>query len=188
MFSKTIIGGAILAVCLMLAPMPARGAGSDGTGTISITATVDTFAEWGDSANNYVIAASDFVHDTNQHDINLVNQTTTATRDLTLYSNVDVTLTATAGAHGGKLKDASGTYSLTTAYSLTGTYLAAAPTYGGLLDSSVFFTAPVQYSLTHQAGSGSYTVTLTVTASSPPAAAPEAGDYTCGLSLTAAWN
>jgi hypothetical protein len=187
MFRKTIISS-ILAACLMLTPMLARGAGSDSTGTISITATVDTFAEWGDPVNNYTIVPADFVHDATQHNLNLVNQTTTATRDLTLYTNIDVTLTATAGAHGGLLTDATNTYHLTTAYSLTGTYVTPAATYGGLLDSTVFFTAPVQYGLAHQAGNGSYIVTLTVTASSPPAAAPEAGDYTCGLSLTAAWN
>jgi hypothetical protein len=187
MFRKTIIR-AILAACLMAMPTIVRGAGSDSTGAISITATVDNFAEWGDSANDYTILATDFVHDGTQHTINLVNQTMTASRDLTLYSNVNVTLTAVAGAHSGILTDSTNTYYLTTAYSLSGANITPAIGYTGLLDSSVFFTAPVQYALAHQAGLGIYTVTLTVTASSPPAAAPEAGDYTCGLSLTAAWN
>jgi hypothetical protein len=185
MFRKIIFGSILTVGVMMMTPMLAR-AGSDGTGTIDVTVHVDNFAEWGDAANSYTIAASDFVHDTTLHNINLVNQTTTATRNLTLYTNVNATITATAGAHSGILKDATATYSLTTKYSISGAEIT--PTTAGLLTTTAFFDAGNTYALAHAAGTGSYTVTLTITATSPAAAAPEAGDYTCGLALTATWT
>ncbi len=111
MFRKTILSS-ILAACLMLTPMMVRAA-TDGTGTIDVTVTVDQFAEWADAANNYSITAANF-----DGHITTVNQTRTATRNLTLYSNIAVTLSATTTAgspdYSGILTDGTGTYTLTT--------------------------------------------------------------------------
>jgi hypothetical protein len=182
MFRKSILSS-ILAACLMLTPMMVRAA-SDSTGTIDVTATVDQFAEWADTANNYTIAATDF-----SGHINTVSQTRTATRNLTLYSNIAVTLSATTTAgspnYSGILTDGSGTYTLTTQYSITGAGIT--PVNPGLLAPATFFNVTNTYALAHSAGVGSYTVTLTVTAASPAASAPEAGNYTCGLALVATW-
>jgi hypothetical protein len=182
MCRKSILSS-ILAACLMLAPMMARAA-SDGTGTIDVTVTVDQFAEWADAANNYTISAANF-----SGHINTVNQTRTATRNLTLYSNIAVTLSATTTAGtpnwGGILTDGSGTYTLTTQYSISGAGIT--PTNAGLLAPATFFDAGNTYALAHTAGVGSYAVTLTVTAASPANSAPDAGDYTCGLALVATW-
>jgi hypothetical protein len=182
MFRKTILSS-ILAACLMLAPMMVRGA-SDSTGTIGVTVTVDQFAEWADAANNYTISAANF-----SGHINTVNQTRTATRNLTLYSNIAVTLAATTTSgtpdFSGILTDSSEAYTLTTQYSISGAGIT--PTNAGLLAPATFFDVTNTYALAHTAGVGSYAVTLTVTAASPATSAPEAGDYTCGLALTATW-
>jgi hypothetical protein len=182
MFRKTIVSS-ILAACLMLTPMLARAA-TDSTGTIDVTVTVDQFAEWADAANNYTISAANF-----DGHINTVNQTRTATRNLTLYSNIAVTLSATTTAgspdYSGILTDSSGAYTLTTQYSIAGAGIT--PVNPGLLAPATFFDVTNTYALGHTAGVGSYTVTLTVTAASPANAAPEADDYTCGLALVATW-
>jgi hypothetical protein len=179
MFKKTILSS-VLAACLMLTPMMVRGAGNDSTGNITVTVHVDTFAEWADSANTYSVTIPT---------ITLSGQTRTGTRNLTLYSNVNVTLSATAGANSGILTSSVGTGSgtLDTTYSLGGTGITPTnPLNTGQLDTTTFFANT--YDLAHvQGDGGSYTVTLTVEASSPTTGAPESDDYTCGLSLTATW-
>ena len=178
MFKKSLIR-AILAAGLLLTPLMTR-ATTVTSGDIAITATVDQFAEWATVAP---IAAAAF-----DGHVNAVNQTRTAHEDLTLYSNINVTLAATTTVgnpdYSGILTDASATYTLSTAYKISGAGIAGS---GALLAPAAFFNVANTYALTHTAGQGSYTVTLTVTAASPAASAPEAGDYTCGLALTATW-
>ena len=179
MSRKTIISS-ILAACLVLAPTMIRGA-TVSTGDITVTETVDQFAEWGTVTN---ITVANF-----SGHITQVNQTRTATKNLTLYANIAVTLAATTTSgspdFSGILTDSSATYTLTTQYSITGAGIT--PVNPGLLAPATFFTGGNTYALAHTAGVGSYTVVLTVTAASPAASAPEAGDYSCGLAITATW-
>lgn len=174
---------ALLCACLLLAPATAWAAGSAGT-TVTITGTVDTFAEW-DSATQ-TIAPADF--GTN---INAVNQTRTATKTFVLYMNADVSIAPSTDAakNNGILTDvATGTQTLTTQYRLTGDL--GTPDVAYKLAGTAagqFFEGTNTYDITHVGGDGSYDVTLSVQMSSPAAAAPDAGDYTCGLILTATW-
>ena len=76
---------------------------------------------------------------------------------------------------------------MTTAYQITGSvdtpdvaYKATGTTAG------TFFNVGNTYTLTHVSGTGSYTVNLLAKATSG-AAAPDAGDYTCTVVLTASW-
>lgn len=178
MFKKSLVRAAMAAI-LILTPVLSR-ATTVTSGDVGITATVDQFAEWATVAP---IAATDF-----DGHITQVNQTRTAHEDLTLYANVGVTLAATTTVgspdYSGILTDASATYTLATAYSISGGGITGS---GSMLAPAAFFNSSNTYALAHTPGQGSYTVTLTVTASSPAASAPEAGDYSCGLSLTATW-
>ena len=174
MFKKSLVRLA-LAVGLFV-PLLSQ-ATTVSSGDITITATVDQFAEW---AAVTPIAAADFGGYITQ-----VNQTLTATKNLTLYANIAVTLAATTTVgnpdYSGILT--SGTNTLNTAYSITGAGITGS---ASLIPAASFFTANT-YSLPHTPGQGAYTVTLTVTASSPAASAPDAGNYSCGLALTAGW-
>lgn len=145
--------------------------------TVTITGTVDTFAEW-DSATQ-TIAAADF-----DGHITAVNQTRTATKAFVLYMNGDVSIAPSAGANSGILTHAGQT--LTTRYKLTGDLDVPDGAYK-LAGSGAgeFFNAGNTYTITHNAGDGAYDVILSVQMISPAAAAPDAGDYTCGVVLTA---
>ncbi len=175
MLRKTLVG-AMLAACLMLTPLLTRGT-TVTSGDIGITVQVDQFAEW---ATAPTIAKTDWGH------INTVNQTRTVTKNVTLYSNLNVTVKATTSSgspdYDGILTNGSNT--LGTKYSITGAEIT--PTNPGLLTPTAFFDSGNTYALGHTAGKGDYTLVLTVTAASV-ASAPDSGDYTCGLQLTATW-
>jgi hypothetical protein len=145
--------------------------------TVTITGTVDTFAEW-DSATQ-TIAPADF-----DGHITAVNQTRTATKTFVLYMNGDVSIAPTAGANSGILTLAGQT--LTTQYMLTGDLDVPDGAYKlAGAGAGEFFNVGNAYAITHNAGDGAYDVTLSVQMISPAAAAPDAGDYTCGVVLTA---
>lgn len=153
-------------------------AGSAPPATVSITATVDGFAEWANTTPT--IAAADW-----SGHITQANQTQTVSLANTLYTNVDTTITPTAGTNSGILTN--GSQTLTTAYQITGNvdtpdsgYKAAGTSAGQ------FFNAGNTYALTHVSGTGTYTVNLLAQMSSG-AIAPDAGDYTCTVILTASW-
>ena len=156
----------VLAGCLVLVPMALGGSDS---ATVSITATVDAFAEWGD--HSPTIAAGDW-----SGHINSASSTITVTKALTLYTNVNVTITPTTTLNNGILTN--GSQTLTTSYKITGNV--------GSPDSSwkvagtgsgQFFNVSNTYSVTHVGGTGSYTINLLSQASSP-APASDSGDYT----------
>jgi hypothetical protein len=176
MFKGRNVAKWTVALVGLLMPALAHASGSTAT-TITITATVDAFAEWASATGT--IAASDFTGH-----ITAANQSVTATLANTLYSNVTTTITPTAGASSGVLT--SGSQTLTTAYELTGvdtpdsSYKAADATSGD------FFAVANTYTLTHVSGTGTYTVNLLAKASSG-AVAPDSGNYSCGVVLTAAW-
>jgi hypothetical protein len=163
-----------MAACLIMVPAITR-ATTITSGSISITGTVDQFAEWASVTN---IAATDF-----SGHITGTNQTKTAHTDLTLYTNLDVTIAATAGTNSGILTDASSN-TLVTAYDITSAAISVDP---GMQAAAAFFNVANTYSLVHTAGTGSYTVRLTVSMSSPTNSAPDAGNYSCGLALTASF-
>ena len=173
---KKLVLFGLLVACFAL---PSVVLGGDDPADVSITATVDAFAEWADAAPS--IGADDW----SAH-ITAVNQSQTVTEAMTLYANVNNTLTPTSGANSGILTN--GTDNLTTEYKITGdvgTPDAAwklAGTGGG-----EFFNVGNTYSVTHTPGDGSYAVNLLVRATSPANRAPNSGDYTCGVTLTASW-
>jgi hypothetical protein len=184
MIRKTWIASilaATLATILAFAPTTAQGATAS-TGPINVTVTVDAFAEWA-AANSYTIAATDF-----DGHITGATQTRTATRDLTFYTNVAVTITAAGGTNAGVLTDATtSTHPLTTQYNLTAnsganTWLGAAT---ALATPVTFFAR--SYPLDISSAAGTYTMRLTVTATPVAGSAPAADNYTAGLSLTATW-
>ena len=177
MFKRTLWSVlSVLAVCFLL---PSVALGGSAAATVSITATVDTFAEWADASPT--IAAADW----NGH-ITAVDQTRTVTEAMTLYANVTTTLTPTSGTNTGILT--SGTETLTTSYQIQGdvtvpdsAYMAAGTGEGQ------FFEATNTYTVTHSAGDGSYAISFMAQAVSPADRAPDSGDYTCGVVLTASW-
>jgi len=158
--------------------VPSMALGGSDAATVSITATVDSFAEWANAAP--AIAAADWT----AH-ISAVDQAITASLALTLYANVNTTVTPTAGASSGILTN--GTETLSTSYKITGDvgtpdtdYKAAGAGEGAFFNENT-------YSVTHVAGDGSYALTLGAKAVSPNNRAPDAGDYSCGVVLTATW-
>jgi len=168
-----------VAVVLMLA-QTASAAGS-APAVVTITATVDSFAEWAD-ASPAIVPGNWTGH------VGAVNQTRTATLALTLYANVTITLTPTGSTNSGILTN--GTETLSTSYKITGDVTAPDGSYkpAGTAAGQFFATAPANtYTVTHVAGDGSYAVNLLAQAVSPNNRAPDAGDYTCGVTLTASW-
>ena len=169
---------ALLVACILMVPMAAWAATVDTT--VTINGSVATFAEWDSTTQTVNIAA-----------ITAVNQSKVGTGTFQLYMNGDVDVSAAGGTNSGVLKDnATSTYSLTTEYhlqgdldvpDLAGTWLAAGAGAGE------FFEAGHKYHITHDAGTGSYAVTLEVRVTSPAAAAPEAGAYSCTVVLTATY-
>jgi hypothetical protein len=172
MFRKSILR-TVLAACLMLTPMLARGAGSNSTGTITVNATVDTFAEWSSTTPVTI----------NLGTINSMSGAT-ASHAFTLYSNVDCAIAGSTNAGGNNGVLTSGSYTVPTRYRISGDVTGSA----NLLAATAFFDAGNTYAVDHVAGDGgSYSVTLEVEAL-PSGGAPESGSYTCGLTLVASWS
>ena len=165
-----------VAVVLMLVPTASAGSAP---AVVSITATVDSFAEWANPSPG--IGAENWTGH-----VGAVNQTRTATLALTLYANVTITLTPTGSTNSGILTN--GAETLSTSYQITGDVtdpdIAYMPAGTG---SGEFFEATNTYTVTHAAGDGSHGINLLVQAVSPDNRAPDAGDYTCGVTLTASW-
>jgi len=169
-----------VAVVLMLAPTASAGSAP---AIVSIAATVDSFAEWADAAPGIAANAWD-----EQATITSVDQAITATLALTLYANVATTITPTGSTNSGILTN--GTETLSTSYQITGDvtdfdtgYLAA-----GTASGQFFATSPANtYTVTHAPGDGSHAINLLVQAVSPNNRAPDAGNYSCGVTLTASW-
>jgi hypothetical protein len=164
-------------VALLGLLIPAMAHAGSTVTTITITATVDGFAEWASSTGT--IAASDF-----SGHITAANQSVTASLPNTLYSNITTTITPTTGAHSGVLTN--GTQTLTTAYQITGVDTPDSSYKPADATSGDFFDVANTYTLTHVSGTGSYTVNLLAQATSG-ALAPDSGNYTCGVVLTASW-
>lgn len=170
----------VAAVCLGLA---ALAIGGTSVATVSITATVDSFAEW--SSPTPSIGAGDWTGGASGH-VAATDTTITVTKVLTLYGNVETTITPTTTSNDGILTN--GTETLTTSYKITGDVgtpdvaYKAAGTGGGQ-----FFNAGNTYAVTHVPGDGSYAISLGVKLESAANRAQDAGNYTCSIKLTATW-
>jgi len=173
-----------VAVVLMLAPTASAGSAP---AVVTITATVDSFAEW--AAPLPSITAGDwFAGGIPATSFSAVNQTLTASLALTLYANVATTITPTGSTNSGILTN--GTETLSTSYKITGNVTAPDEAYkpAGTAGGQFFATAPANtYTVTHAAGDGSHAINLLVQAVSPNNRAPDAGNYSCGVTLTASW-
>jgi hypothetical protein len=105
---------------------------------------------------------------------------------MTLMANISTTLTPTAGTNAGVLTN--GTDTLATSYMITGEVGTADVAFKATgTTAGQFFHASNTYTVTHVAGDGAYTLNLGVQAVSPSTRAPDAGDYTGSLTVTAAW-
>ena len=171
-------------VAALLAFAPAAWAAEDAA-AVGITATVDGFAEWSEASPT--IGAGDWSGGSGGH-IVAVNTTLTYTKALTLYTNVDVTITPTGTANNGILTN--GSYTLTTSYQVQGDVDSPDAAYkaAGTGGGEFFDVAGNDYALTHVAGDGSYTVNLLARAVGGTTAADDAGDYTCTVTMTAVWS
>ena len=176
----TIVAG-LVAVLLALAP-GASAATDDAA--VSLTATVDTFAEWSEASPT--IAAGDWTGSIDGTTITEIGEDLTVTKALALYASANISISAAAGANSGIATN--GTETLTTSYKITGdvgtpdgSWKAAGSGAGE------FFEASNTYSVTHVPGDGSYAVNLLVQLESASDRAQDAGNYTCGLTLTATW-
>lgn len=175
--------GAFLGVLLLLSS--AAWAGTDDA-VISMTATVDSFAEWADPAP--VIASGDWTGSVDGATINQAGEDLTVTKAMTLYANANVTLSQTAGANSGILTTGAAADTLTTSYQIQGDVDVPDAAYKAAgAGAGEFFSAANTYTVTHVSGDGSYAINLLVLAESDDIAADDAGDYTAGLTVTATW-
>lgn len=176
MFLKSrLVKASVMLVALLCARSALVQAGSTGT-TVSITATVDSFTEWANTIET--IAAGDWTNGVDGH-IAHANTILTASKTLTLFTNQNVTIIATSSTNGMLTN---GSQTLDTFYQLTGPEQLEFQ-YGVPVPAFIFVMRP--YPLTHLSGTGQYVLTLGVTAFGPNA--PDAGDYTADVVLTAAW-
>lgn len=165
-----------VAVVLMLGQTASAAASPPAV--VTITATVDSFAEWADTSP--AIVAGDWTGH-----VGAVDQTRTASLALTLYANVTITLTPSSTGTGILTN---GTNTLATSYQITGNVTVPDSAYiPAGTGAGEFFAAANTYTVTHVAGDGSYAINLLVQAVSPNDRAPDAGDYICNVTLTASW-
>jgi len=158
---------------------------------VSMTATVDSFAEWDTTEGYNVIAAGEWDAAAT---IGAVGTDLTVTKGLTLYANATVTLSLTAGGNDGILKNTVGADTLTTTYGIKGAGVdeadrdaAASMAADAVADPLGFFAATNTYGVTHATTVGSYAIDLMVKATSADARAQDAGSYTAGLTVIATW-
>ncbi len=151
---------------------------------VSMTATVDGFAEWADPAPT--IAAGDWLGSVDGTTISQVAEDLTVTEALTLYTNVDVTLTQVGTANSGILTN--GAETLTTSYQMQGDVDTPDAAYKAAgAGAGEFFNASNTYTVTHVGGDGSYAINLLVQAESDDTQAEDAGNYTASITITATW-
>ena len=159
-------------------------AGTDNC-VISMTATVDGVAEWADATPS--IAAGDWTGTVSGTTISVVGEDLNVTKALTLYTNVDVSLSQTGSTNSGILTQ--GVETLTTSYQITGDVDTPDAAYKAAgAGAGEFFNVGNTYTVTHVSGDGMYTVNLLVLAESDDGATEDAGDYTAGVTITATWT
>lgn len=171
LFKLAVVGAMVWAA-------PVWGRAHSSSSTISISATVERFAEWADAGP--VVVESDWPA------INKANQTRTISKPLTLYTNTDAAITAQPGENGGVLTR--GSQSLNTAYRITGKVTNPDSAFKAAgSGAGEFFNSNNIYSVTHETGVGAYPINLDVQISSPADMAVDPGLYHCTLTLTVGW-
>ena len=182
MLRKTTIVSMLMVALLVFTP--AAWAATDDA-VVSITATVDAFAEWSDATPT--IATGDWTGSVDGATISQVGEDLTVTKALTLYANADVTLTAAGTANSGIAT--LGADTLTTSYQIQGDVTVPDGAYKAAgAGAGEFFNAGNTYTVTHVSGDGSYAINLLAKLESDDAAANDAGNYTCSVTLTATWT
>jgi len=186
MLRKTMVVSMLAAAALALAPSARAGTDDE---VVTITATVDSFAEWA-SSNDTSIAAADFTGSVDGTTVSAAGEDLTVSRALVLYANATVTITAAGTANSGIATHGTTSDTLTTSYKLTGADITTpdATWKAAGTGAGEFFEAANTYEVTHTDGDGAYTVNLEVQLESDDAAASDAGDYTCSVTLTATWT
>jgi len=149
--------------------------GHSADATITITATVEAFAEWADAAP--VVITSDW-----SGPLNRMKQQQTVSRTLVLRTNTDTTITPSAGANHGVLTHEG--HELATAYQMVGSVKSPDSSFK---PAEEFFSAGNRYQVEHSSGTGAYNIVLNVRGSTPADAAPDSGVYMCSVVLTATW-
>jgi len=187
---KSLVRGAIVAALLAL-PVVGLGGGPVAT-TITITETVDTFAEWDSGTGTATLNVADHITDRAAH---------SGTITLHLYTNANtvngtVQVKATPADDGtaanatGILKNSDQSVALDTMYMLTGAGLNA-PDGSWLVagsGASEFFNAGNAYILKNGVvANNDYAITLNVQAQAATGSSPPATPYTAAVTLTATW-
>jgi hypothetical protein len=176
---------AVMSLALLAVTAAVAWAASDDT-TVDSTATVDEFAEWADASPS--IGVGDWTGSVGGTTINQVEESLTALKALTLYTNVNVTLSAAGGANDGIATEPTNDDTLATSYKIAGdvgtpdSVWKAAGTGAGQ-----FFNISNTYLVTHTPVDGQYIISLSVQLESASGRAHDAGNYTCSVTLTATW-
>ena len=159
-------------------------AGTDDA-VVSMTATVESSAEWADPAPT--IAAGDWTGSVDGTTISQVGEDLTVTKALTLYTNVNVTLSQAGTANSGILTN--GTETLTTSYQIQGDVDTPDGAYKAAgTGAGEFFNVSNTYTVTHVGGDGVYAIDLLVKGESDDTQAEDSGDYTASITITATWS
>ena len=183
MFKVKIASALAVLFAAVISPLVAWGAGSVDT-IITVNGVVDQFAEW----------------DAGTHILNVATHLTavgtagaeTQQGAYHIYANVSVTITPTGTTNSGILTHATQAGQvLKTEYMLTGTALNTYFTDDVAFKeaAAAFFGGGNHYHLTYTNGdTGEYDVNLDVKMSAPANTAPQSGNYSCAVTLTAAWT
>jgi len=177
---------AVMSAAALLALVPAARAADDAV--VGMTATVDGFGEWADATPT--IATGDWTGSIDGTTVSQAGEDLTVSKALTLYANTTITISAAGTANSGIATHGTTSDTLTTSYKLTGSDITTPDASWKAAGSGAgeFFEASNTYEVTHTNGDGSYTVNLEVQLESDDAAASDAGNYTCEVTLTAAWT
>lgn len=172
-------------LALVLAP---RACNAQDDSVVGMTATVGSFAEWADATPT--IATGDWTGTVDGTTITTIGEDLTVSLAMALYANVTVTITAAGTANSGIATHTTTSDTLTTSYQLTGADITTPDSAWKAAGSGAgeFFEAGNTYEVVHTPGDGSYTVDLEVQLESDDAAVNDAGDYTCEVTMTAAWT
>ncbi len=169
----------IFIVGLILMPKLASGADpGDDSATVDISVTVETIMEWSSATYAEISLAN----------ITAYGDQPTGTRDMTLYTNCNLEISADNTA-AAQLETASTSDTLVTEYNLSYDGDGAAAT-GGSSEAYAEYDAflSTASSITHVDNDGAVVATLGVRASNPSGEVADAGDYTATQTLTASWT
>ena len=196
MFKKSLVLAALVASLLI--PALGRASNSTDSGTITITANVESYFEW-DSGNVFTIdkdAGWTGGNGNNASHIGKPGDVIQAAKVLVVNTNTSPVFTLTALTNSGDLTEAGTSTTLTTSYQLStdvadglGTIAQAVsgflPTAAG---AGSAFDSGSTYTLTQDA-SGQSKFNLEVKAQIPAGITlPKAANYTCTVKITAVWS